>query len=74
MIAVDINEEKLKELDNLPGKIARNTVLYCSSYIRHKKCTILGVITRKLDVLDKESISKLAEEYGPVDILFNCVG
>jgi len=29
---------------------------------------------RKLDVLDKASISALAHELGPIDVLFNCAG
>ena len=33
-----------------------------------------GVQTRKLDVLDKAAIGALAQETGPVDVLFNCAG
>jgi NAD(P)-dependent dehydrogenase (short-subunit alcohol dehydrogenase family) len=33
-----------------------------------------GVTTRKLDVLDKEAIGRLAAETGAVDVLFNCAG
>lgn len=33
-----------------------------------------GVTTRKLDVLDKAAIEKLAGETGAVDVLFNCAG
>lgn len=33
-----------------------------------------GVTARKLDVLDKAAIGKLAGEAGPVDVLFNCAG
>lgn len=33
-----------------------------------------GVTTRKLDVLDKAAIGKLAGETGAVDVLFNCAG
>ena len=33
-----------------------------------------GITTRKLDVLDKAAIGKLAEETGAVDVLFNCAG
>ncbi len=35
---------------------------------------VAGVTTRKLDVLDKAAISKLAGETGAVDVLFNCAG
>ena len=33
-----------------------------------------GVTTRKVDVLDKAAIEKLAGETGAVDVLFNCAG
>lgn len=33
-----------------------------------------GVTVHKLDVLDKAAIAKLADETGPVDVLFNCAG
>lgn len=33
-----------------------------------------GVTTRKLDVLDKAAIGKLATETGAIDVLFNCAG
>lgn len=33
-----------------------------------------GVTAHKLDVLDKAAIAKLADETGPVDVLFNCAG
>jgi 2-keto-3-deoxy-L-fuconate dehydrogenase len=33
-----------------------------------------GVATRRLDVLDKAAIGKLAEEAGRIDVLFNCAG
>jgi 2-keto-3-deoxy-L-fuconate dehydrogenase len=33
-----------------------------------------GATTRKLDVLDKAAIQALAQEAGPVDVLFNCAG
>jgi 2-keto-3-deoxy-L-fuconate dehydrogenase len=33
-----------------------------------------GATTRKLDVLDKAAIQALAQEVGPVDVLFNCAG
>ena len=33
-----------------------------------------GLQTRKLDVLDKAAIGALAQETGPVDVLFNCAG
>ncbi len=33
-----------------------------------------GVIARKLDVLDKEAIGRLATETGAIDVLFNCAG
>lgn len=33
-----------------------------------------GVTPRKLDVLDKQAIGRLAMETGPVDVLFNCAG
>jgi NAD(P)-dependent dehydrogenase (short-subunit alcohol dehydrogenase family) len=35
---------------------------------------VAGVQARKLDVLDKAAIAALAEETGPVDVLFNCAG
>lgn len=35
---------------------------------------VAGVTTRKLDVLDKAAIRKLAGETGAVDVLFNCAG
>lgn len=35
---------------------------------------IVGCETRKLDVLNAQEISALAEEIGPIDILFNCAG
>jgi len=34
----------------------------------------LSCETRKLDVRSTESVMKLAEELGPIDILFNCAG
>ncbi|MCO7244735.1 MULTISPECIES: SDR family oxidoreductase [Halomonadaceae] len=33
-----------------------------------------GIETRQLDVLDADAIKALADELGPVDILFNCAG
>ena len=36
--------------------------------------SLVGVKPRKLDVLDKTAIAALAEEAGPVDVLFNCAG
>lgn len=36
--------------------------------------TLEGCETQVLDVLDKEAIERLAERFGSVDILFNCVG
>lgn len=33
-----------------------------------------GIATRKLDVLNKAAIGRLAEETGAVDVLFNCAG
>ncbi|TAJ35856.1 MAG: SDR family oxidoreductase [Reyranella sp.] len=33
-----------------------------------------GITTRKIDVLDKAAIGKLAGETGAVDVLFNCAG
>ena len=33
-----------------------------------------GVVTRKLDVLDKAAIGQLATETGTADVLFNCAG
>jgi 2-keto-3-deoxy-L-fuconate dehydrogenase len=33
-----------------------------------------GIVARKLDVLDGAAITALADEVGPVDILFNCAG
>ena len=35
---------------------------------------IPGIETRKLDVTDKEAISKLADDFIRIDILFNCAG
>mgnify|MGYP003694063731 CR=1 FL=1 len=35
---------------------------------------VAGVQTRKLDVLDKAAIARLARETGAVDVLFNCAG
>ena len=32
------------------------------------------VATRRLDVTDRAAIAALAEELGPLDILFNCAG
>src|SRR5207249_5879372 len=32
------------------------------------------VATRRLDVTDREAIAALADELGPLDILFNCAG
>jgi 2-keto-3-deoxy-L-fuconate dehydrogenase len=39
-----------------------------------KLTSLTGVTARKLDVLDKAAISALAQETGPVDVLFNCAG
>lgn len=36
--------------------------------------TVPGITVRKLNVLDPAAIAALAEEVGPVDILFNCAG
>jgi NAD(P)-dependent dehydrogenase (short-subunit alcohol dehydrogenase family) len=36
--------------------------------------SLTGVKPRKLNVLDKAAIAELAEEAGPVDVLFNCAG
>src|SRR4051794_18702305 len=36
--------------------------------------SVQGVQTRKLDVLDKAAIGALAQETGPIDVLFNCAG
>jgi 2-keto-3-deoxy-L-fuconate dehydrogenase len=33
-----------------------------------------GVRTRRLDVLDKAAIRAIADETGPIDVLFNCAG
>jgi 2-keto-3-deoxy-L-fuconate dehydrogenase len=33
-----------------------------------------GAKTRRLDVLDKTAIGALAQESGPIDVLFNCAG
>ena len=33
-----------------------------------------GIETRRLDVLDAAAIAALADEIGPVDVLFNCAG
>ncbi len=33
-----------------------------------------GIVTRRLDVLDKPAIGQFAAETGPVDVLFNCAG
>jgi 2-keto-3-deoxy-L-fuconate dehydrogenase len=33
-----------------------------------------GITTRQLDVRDAARIQSLAEEFGPVDVLFNCAG
>lgn len=35
---------------------------------------VAGITTRKLDVLDKVAIGKLAGETGAIDVLFNCAG
>jgi 2-keto-3-deoxy-L-fuconate dehydrogenase len=35
---------------------------------------VIGVRTRKLDVLDKAGIAALAGETGAIDVLFNCAG
>jgi NAD(P)-dependent dehydrogenase (short-subunit alcohol dehydrogenase family) len=35
---------------------------------------VAGITTRKLDVLDKAAVGKLAGETGAVDVLFNCAG
>ena len=35
---------------------------------------IPGIETRTLDVTDKEAISKLADDFIRIDILFNCAG
>ena len=36
--------------------------------------SLVGVKPRRLNVLDKTAIAALAEEAGPVDVLFNCAG
>src|SRR5215471_9377428 len=36
--------------------------------------SLAGVKPRRLNVLDKTAIAALAEETGPVDVLFNCAG
>jgi NAD(P)-dependent dehydrogenase (short-subunit alcohol dehydrogenase family) len=33
-----------------------------------------GVTARKLDVLERAAIAKLADDTGPIDVLFNCAG
>jgi 2-keto-3-deoxy-L-fuconate dehydrogenase len=33
-----------------------------------------GIVTRRLDVMDRAAIMALAAETGPVDVLFNCAG
>ena len=33
-----------------------------------------GITTRPLDVRDRDAITKLAAESGPIDVLFNCAG
>eukprot|EP00095_Tigriopus_kingsejongensis_P001470 maker-scaffold751_size102555-snap-gene-0.9 protein:Tk01470 transcript:maker-scaffold751_size102555-snap-gene-0.9-mRNA-1 annotation:"3-hydroxybutyrate dehydrogenase type 2" len=49
--AVDLNGDKLKELEHVDG-----------------------IVTRKVDVLNKSDIAALADEIDVIDILFNCVG
>lgn len=39
-----------------------------------KLAQVPGITARKLDVLDGAAIAALADEVGPVDILFNCAG
>lgn len=36
--------------------------------------TLDGCSTRRLDVTDASAVARLAEEVGPVDVLFNCAG
>lgn len=36
--------------------------------------SVPGIKTHKLDVLDKIAIASLAEQTGPIDVLFNCAG
>eukprot|EP00164_Ancoracysta_twista_P005169 GFYU01007061.1.p1 GENE.GFYU01007061.1~~GFYU01007061.1.p1 ORF type:complete len:243 (-),score=37.78 GFYU01007061.1:30-758(-) len=52
VIATDINEAALKELE----------------------ASHSGIKTFVLDVTKQDAVTKAAEEYGPVDILFNCAG
>ena len=36
--------------------------------------SIAGVLARKLDVMDGNAIEAIAQETGPIDVLFNCAG
>ena len=36
--------------------------------------SIAGVLARKLDVMDANAIEAIAQETGPIDVLFNCAG
>lgn len=36
--------------------------------------TLKGAVTHKLDVLDADAIKACGNEFGPIDILFNCAG
>ncbi|RCK42978.1 SDR family oxidoreductase [Thalassospira profundimaris] len=51
VIATDVNDAALAELD-----------------------AIDGIDARKLDVTDRDAITTLVNEIGPVDVLFNCAG
>jgi 2-keto-3-deoxy-L-fuconate dehydrogenase len=39
-----------------------------------KLAALMGCITRRLDVMDGEAITRFVAEIGPVDVLFNCAG